>query len=1226
MRILSLRFKNLNSLAGEWKIDFTNSEYVSSGIFAITGPTGAGKSTILDAICLALYGRTPRLGKISSNAGEIMTRQTGEYFSEVEFVSDMGHYRCTWSQRRADKKPEGKIQSPKHEIVDVKTGIPLESKQARVQQKVVDVIGLDYQQFTRSILLAQGEFATFLDAKSEERAPILEKITGTEIYGKISIKVHERFVRENATLDDLTSKANSIEIITPEQADAFREEMLQHEKEIADLSTHYKNLETAAAWLETLATLKTEISQLQEQQTALVGQKENAKNDLDSLCFARKARDLEGIYSGLSALRTQQDSDTAEKKSCMEHLEGFYAAYKNALEKFRFAQQKQDVAIQEKLKDEGIIKLVRELDTRIQETKRNRNEREEEKHQSEGEIEKYNNACLSAELKVKVIQQELSASIAYLESHTADKKLIESLSGIESFFRQIKIILETAENKKTELSDIEKILSDAEQSVLLRNKGRDIFTNKEERAIAEADRIKKEFSDIAGGRDIAGIRALTDTVKDNHDRLRMLLDLVSRIREDTADCNRCIENITTVLAERTNEMQWNLQLQKDEGPIAQLVKLAEEKLLLQVRVKSLENEREKLLEGTPCPLCGSIDHPWCTGVVPGQDDTQQELTTHKKTLEELHKNIRQSEVKLATFDAEIKGHESVRENLGQKIKIATAELQRGCDDLGLVNPGVDLEPVIAAALDECTTKLEKTREILNHAEEKDREIRLAENLVNREKSALAGAQSDYEKTLTYRDTIIGNKNRIISEIATCDENYRRQNEAILNALQEYDDILIFSTNKMPEQILTELTQRRDAYAANLMRKQELDTSQQQIMAEVDRNLSLKSGEETRHKKVSEILSVIYEDLKTFSAKRHELYEEKDPVAEETRLALQVEQAERELSTANEAKNISDKQKSSCEDQILAFTEKITGRIPVLQEKEREFFNHLTGSGFTDENQFISARLPSDKLSELEQLETYLVHEETRISTSLREKTLKLVAEQKRVLTTATREDLMSDIENQKNRITGLHIDIGRLKTNIEQYNAQVAKYQALIEEITQQKKECGKWQKLHDLIGSGDGKKFRIFAQGLTFETLVVQANRHLRIMSNRYLLVRNKVSPLDLDIMDNYQAGEIRSTKNLSGGERFLVSLALALGLSGMASDKVRIDSLFLDEGFGTLDEDTLETALETLSSLQREGKTIGIISHVSALKERIAVQIQVEMIGGGRSRLLGPGCSGPR
>jgi exonuclease SbcC len=110
--------------------------------------------------------------------------------------------------------------------------------------------------------------------------------------------------------------------------------------------------------------------------------------------------------------------------------------------------------------------------------------------------------------------------------------------------------------------------------------------------------------------------------------------------------------------------------------------------------------------------------------------------------------------------------------------------------------------------------------------------------------------------------------------------------------------------------------------------------------------------------------------------------------------------------------------------------------------------------------------------------------------------------------------------------------------------------------------------------------------------------------------------------VVDNYQAGEIRSTKNLSGGESFLVSLSLALGLSHMASRNVRVDSLFLDEGFGTLDEDALDVALGTLASLNQDGKLIGVISHVAALKERIGTQIQVTPQTGGRSTLSGPGC----
>ena len=139
---------------------------------------------------------------------------------------------------------------------------------------------------------------------------------------------------------------------------------------------------------------------------------------------------------------------------------------------------------------------------------------------------------------------------------------------------------------------------------------------------------------------------------------------------------------------------------------------------------------------------------------------------------------------------------------------------------------------------------------------------------------------------------------------------------------------------------------------------------------------------------------------------------------------------------------------------------------------------------------------------------------------------------------------------------------------------------------------------------------------------MIQHANLQLQKMTDRYLLQRDQDQPLDLNVIDNYQAGEVRSTKNLSGGESFIVSLALALGLSRMASHNVRVDSLFLDEGFGTLDEEALDTALETLGSLQQEGKLIGVISHVAALKERIATQINVSPLAGGRSTISGPGC----
>ena len=207
-------------------------------------------------------------------------------------------------------------------------------------------------------------------------------------------------------------------------------------------------------------------------------------------------------------------------------------------------------------------------------------------------------------------------------------------------------------------------------------------------------------------------------------------------------------------------------------------------------------------------------------------------------------------------------------------------------------------------------------------------------------------------------------------------------------------------------------------------------------------------------------------------------------------------------------------------------------------------------------------------------------------------------------------------------LKNLREEISGLRHRLNDNAAAVVRMKGKKTEMEAQGRECLRWDKLHDLIGSADGKKYRNFAQGLTFDMMIGHANRQLQKMSDRYLLIRDNDQPLELNVVDSYQGGEIRSTKNLSGGESFIVSLALALGLSHMASRNVRVDSLFLDEGFGTLDEESLDTALETLASLQQDGKLIGVISHVPALKERISARIEVAPRTGGRSLIKGPGC----
>ena len=216
MRILHLRLKNLNSLVGEWSIDFTHPDYESNGIFAIIGPTGAGKSTLLDAICLALYGKTPRLDKISKSSNEIMARQTGECFAEVTFETARGKYRSFWGQHRSHKKAGGDLQNAQREIVDANTNTVLESHLSRVDAKIEEITGMDFQRFTRSMLLAQGSFDAFLKASPSERAPILEQITGTEIYSKISIGVFERSKKEIKKLEELQDQLAAIQLLSQE--------------------------------------------------------------------------------------------------------------------------------------------------------------------------------------------------------------------------------------------------------------------------------------------------------------------------------------------------------------------------------------------------------------------------------------------------------------------------------------------------------------------------------------------------------------------------------------------------------------------------------------------------------------------------------------------------------------------------------------------------------------------------------------------------------------------------------------------------------------------------------------------------------------------------------------------------------------------------------------------------------------------------------------------------
>jgi exonuclease SbcC len=301
----------------------------------------------------------------------------------------------------------------------------------------------------------------------------------------------------------------------------------------------------------------------------------------------------------------------------------------------------------------------------------------------------------------------------------------------------------------------------------------------------------------------------------------------------------------------------------------------------------------------------------------------------------------------------------------------------------------------------------------------------------------------------------------------------------------------------------------------------------------------------------------------------------------------------------------------------SLTQQLQQSTETLATKESAWLKGLERSAFADESAFLAALLPVDQQASLralkEKVETALT--EARALKVAGEHALKkLSIEPQTSLAIVQLDEQLQAVSEQVRVSTERQ---GELRGQLQGDDLRRENQQALYAAIADKQGEFDLWQQLNGLIGSADGAKYRKFAQGLTLDHLIYLANQQLQRLHGRYQLRRRSLGELELEVIDTWQSDAARDCKTLSGGESFLVSLALALALSDLVSHKTSIDSLFLDEGFGTLDPETLEVALDALDSLNASGKMIGVISHVEALKERIPVQLKVHKAGMGISSL---------
>jgi len=1212
MRILAVRLRNLNSLAGSWTIDFTAPEYAATGIFAITGPTGAGKSTILDAICLALFARTPRLGHISKGSNEIMSRRAGDCFAEVEFETRQGRYRCHWGQHRPRRSAGGELQAPRHEIVDAGSGKVLESRSKEVGRLVEQVTGMDYDRFTRSILLAQGDFATFLEADADQRAPILEQITGTAIYSRLSVAVHERTSEERRKTALLQEAMGSVVLLSTEEEQALVAAINEGLAAAVGVQQRLNLLGQALHRLDTIASLQAQVAETDRLLLDLARRREAAQDELIRLERGRRAQtllaaDTQWTQTGerIATLRAKDAAVRADLERLRQDHRRIAAEHDRACQQVR-----ETVALQQR--ENEAIATVRALDLRIHEKKQLMAQRGSIRQQTEQEREQVlrQRQGLERQLAETAAQQEQMAT--FFRDHGGDSLLVEHLAGFRQQLQQVG----TRESELLRLARThqEKQAASAEAEALCRRLQRE--HEQAEQNLATLRRrqqvLEEERAGLLAGQEPSFWRHRVDEETQRRLQLEQAAELLVRHR-GLAEELAALECSLREQQARERRQASALQALEDQRQLRQqLVAQCERNQQLSLRIRSFEEERQRLHPGSPCPLCGATHHPWAEEE-PTVEASDAPLVRARADLDEVRAAIARAREGLAALARDI-------EHTGQALAKGRQQQAEWAAQLVPLRALFGEEAEMARLLAEGGGQVEELRRRLQDIDRLEGELHTVRTQVERAAARHAGLGQQVQAARHGVGTIDGEVQRLEAQareertwIEECRADLVRQLQPLgIGAWAPGQTDRLVRQLEVRLQAWKEQRQRSEHLMQHSARLQAEQDSLDLVLATIGKTLAQQEGE--------------LEDLRLeeagLLAERFERYGDRDPAVEEQRLRSLVQQTEaRELAIRTRLSGI-DKEVHGLSEQVRLGAEELEILLPQSRAQEAHLLALLPAAGFTGLDDFRGALLPPATLAALEELKQGLDTEQTALASRRDEQRAALAREEEQRQGGMGREELLAEQAAQGRELSTVQQRIGAAQERLAVTSRHKEQFAAQQQALAAQNKELERWELLHLLIGSADGKKFRVFAQGLTFEVMISHANRQLRKMSDRYILLRDPREPLALQVIDNYQAGEIRSTRNLSGGESFLVSLALSLGLSAMASHNVRVDSLFLDEGFGTLDEEALDTALQTLAELRQDGKLIGIISHVPVLQDRIDVRIQVQPGPGGNSRLLGPGC----
>ena len=1124
MNIIQLEILNLASLdrEGGETINFTKGALGESTIFSIVGPTGSGKSTLLDAICLALYNRAPRYprrknekssieiyGPEKENSDErpaptdarnILTRGKKQGYSKLTFLANNGNiYRAEWHIAKKVKKYEKPMTCLFKLIKDGGKTVEQEVDWDELPQ----IIGLDYDQFLRTVLIAQGSFASFLNAKEEERYQLLEKLVGCEeLYNNIAEKIKER---KDAVVDAYKLIAADVaayekNILSDEELAALGERISQLEATAKKAKEELDKTKEALAWYDDEDKLKENIAKYENAFNAAKQQMEEMKAETDRLQLHDSTLEAVNLFREIKVC----ENNINTQSEALKKLEGDEATSAEAIKE----EEHNLVALQESAKNAANelekqkphINKAREIKTQLQEIEKDAKAKTDAKDAADKALERANESVKNNAEAINKAEEALNKAVKDLES-----------------------LATTIENETKQLQEKAKEARESYETESKKLEGKDIALLQE--AVTSAE---KKNSDLLNGIRIQ--TSLKDKLKGNADK----------------------EERQKQLAERNREIEKQLKAFSLEQLHDEISTLTATYTLM--TCENWQLHRAQLKEGEPCPLCGSTSHPYHS-----EQQVQTVVDRQKSLLDK----------KQHDYDA--------------KAAEQTRLLQEQSTNEGTLKS-------LADTLASLAKEIEGLRQ---------------------EWSALHVTYPDWQEDADWR--ALQSENEAARETAT-------KELTAYNALAKRVDILR-KTKETAEKHLSEYTDSSRALKEKTEEeKNGLATRLAEEKAQTENLSAQRKEKENSQKDASDALaSVNKERLDKQKALEAEIGNA-DP-----------DTLERQLTHAKESAEATAKAKSDSILKMQGDLQGIRGKIEsakqakqgeeTLQKKKRlSLENWLTSYNNKEGNEH---RLSLDDIAAF-----YSSTDDWEAIRSRQKDCSEAFTSAKTTLSNekkAHEEHLPKKPEAERESLNARKEELEKLsneelitaKAQMKNHNDAKEKMGSVFEQKKAAETLKAEWEEISNGVGNKDGNLLRKIAQCYTLRFLIEHANDEIRKFNSRYELQQVKNS-LGIRVIDHDRADDVRDTTSLSGGETFIVSLGLALGLSALSSRNISFNNLFIDEGFGTLDPDTLATVIDSLAMLQSsQGKKVGVISHTDTMSERITTQIRIIKNGAGSSHV---------